>query len=184
MMKSSQMKAYFDWMYQIVGVNPIPPNIRSYKKLLQHLNGVVFTYTMDMDSQRVDDAYYLRYEFLRELNLNESDFGYLLDRDLECSILEVMVALAFRMEQQILTEEEFGDRTGLWFWTMVDSLGLTPMYDAKYNPDYTDEVLTRFLNREYFKNGSGGLFTVNGSRIDMRKTDIWYQMCAFVNTFV
>ena len=65
---------------------------------------------------------------------------------------------------------------------IIVSLGLGGMTDAIFDRDYVEECLTRFLNREYERNGKGGLFTVKDTRRDMRKMEIWYQLNAYLNS--
>jgi len=93
----------------------------------------------------------------------------------------MMAALAFRCEEQIMSDAEYGDRTGEWFWAMIESLGLTGMDDEHFNKQFADDVVDRFLDRNYSRNGEGGLFTVQNPRRDMRSTEIWYQMCFYLN---
>ena len=94
-----------------------------------------------------------------------------------CSVLEMMIALSMRCEEQIMDDPDIGNRTGQWFWDMIDNLGLGNMSDSKFDSLYVDEVLQRFLNRDYKRNGEGGLFTINRRGLDMRSVEIWYQMC-------
>lgn len=54
------------------------------------------------------------------------------------------------------------------------------MHDGRFDRDYVDEVLSRFLNRDYARNGEGGLFTVRQSGQDMRSVEIWYQMSRYL----
>ena len=70
---------------------------------------------------------------------------------------------------------DIGDRTGKWFLDMIVNLGLEKMTDDRFDKRYVERILHRFLNREYGRNGDGGLFTVHHSRIDMRSVEIWYQ---------
>lgn len=81
-----------------------------------------------------------------------------------------------------MDDPAYGNRTSQWFWGMIVSLGLGGMTDAIFDRDYVEECLTRFLNREYERNGKGGLFTVKGTRRDMRKMEIWYQLNAYLNS--
>lgn len=39
------------------------------------------------------------------------------------------------------------------------------------------------MEREYERNGEGGLFTVNNGR-DMRTTEIWYQMNYYLSEII
>ena len=55
------------------------------------------------------------------------------------------------------------------------------MNDAKFSESYADDVITRFLNRRYKRNGEGGLFTVEHCKSDLRSAEIWYQMCWYLD---
>ena len=62
---------------------------------------------------------------------------------------------------------------------MLDNLGLVSdeFKDINYSDEKANGILTRFMHRTYEKDGSnGGLFQLNERGIDMRKTEIWYQM--------
>jgi hypothetical protein len=66
---------------------------------------------------------------------------------------------------------------------MLVSLGLESMDDFDYNEMYTDDVIDRFLYREYSPDGVGGLFTIDNSYEDLRTVDIWYQMLWYLDRF-
>ena len=148
----------------------------SYRKLLTHLHEVEFTYTLPMDGNRAEDGIDLRYRFGYENDYSEPMIASGLD-DRPCSVLEMMIALSMRCEEQIMDDPDIGNRTGQWFWDMIDNLGLGNMSDSKFDNSYVDEMLQRFLNRDYKRNGEGGLFTINRRGLDMRSVEIWYQMC-------
>ena len=95
----------------------------------------------------------------------------------------MMIALSIRCEEHIMDDPDVGDRTGQWFWNMLVSLGLGSIDDRKFDRYLVDDVLERFLNREYKRNGEGGLFTVNNGR-DMRQTEIWYQMNYYLREII
>ena len=168
---------YFDWMYQLVCDDQYQD---SYCRLLSHLHDREFIYILEMDGNRATDGVDLRYRFAYDCGYNYS----MVDRYLgnrPCSILEMMVALALKCEENIMVDPDVGDRTGLWFWDMVASLGLSSMTDSEFDIFYVDDVLDRFLNREYRRNGEGGLFTVRHCRYDLRTAEIWYQMNWYLN---
>lgn len=173
---------YFDWMYRHV-FDSRNPRVPSYRMLLDHLHNTQFTYTINMDENRVADGIDLRYRFGFEEGIQDAIIATFLD-DKPCSVLEMMVALSLRCEDHIMEDHDIGDRTAQWFWSMLVSLGLETMTDLNYDPDYVDDVLERFMNREYDRNGRGGLFTVENSRRDMRSIDIWYQMCMYLGTIL
>jgi hypothetical protein len=99
-----------------------------------------------------------------------------------CSILEMMVALANRCEETIMDDPDIGNRRDQWFWGMIKSLGLGDMYDTRYDEYYVEDVVVRFLDRDYEPDGHGGLFTVKNAYRDMRDIEIWNQMHDYINT--
>ena len=176
--KAKLSKEYFGWMVDIIRDGN--RNTDEYQYLLSYLYSKPFYYTLPMDMNRENDGIGLRYKFGRVKNYPDAIIATELD-DTDCSVLEVMIALAIRCEDQFAYDPEYGDRTGVWFWEMIESLGLMDEMDANFDIDYVQRVIDRFLSRNYQKNGKGGLFTIHDLNRDMRKTDIWYQMCAYLN---
>jgi hypothetical protein len=96
----------------------------------------------------------------------------------------MMVALAIRCEETIMDDDRIGNRTGQWFWSMIHSLGLTPMTDQDFDAQQVDAIVARFLNRDYEPDGSGGLFTVSDCKYDMRKVEIWCQLSWYLGSIM
>lgn len=165
---------YFIWLCNIVSNEEYFQHL-SYSKLLTQLYQTEFIFWYGFDSNRASDGTELRYTFGYE---NGFDMGFIADEldDSQCSVLEMMVALAIRMEEHIMSDPEFGNRTGQWFWNMIASLGLGHMSNDNYNERVVAVKLSKFMEREYDRNGAGSLFTIDDSDIDMRSVDIWYQM--------
>ena len=178
MSKDELNKRYFDWMYQLVCSDRYHRGL-SYRKLLGYLYDTEFTYLIDLDGNRAEDGANLRYRFGHEHKYANPIIASYLD-DQPCSVLEMMIALALRCEEQFMCDATYGDRTGQWFWGMIDNLGLDDMYDAAFDYTITDEVIFKFLNREHGSNGEGGLFYVERPRRDLRDVEIWYQMCWYL----
>ena len=59
---------------------------------------------------------------------------------------------------------------------MIKNLNLCSMDDKTFDRDYVEDILTKFLNREYEPDGTGGLFTITSRNDDLRNVEIWYQM--------
>lgn len=177
MTKFELNEAYFDWMCQLVCSAETNP----YQRLLRHLHNIEFTYILEMDGNRAADGEDLRYRFGYEMNYDRRMIASYLD-DRPCSVLEMMVALAFRCEEDIMANPDKGDRTGVWFWTMIESLGLSEMTDYQFDAIFVDSVIKCFLERKYQQNGKGGLFTVNRRGRDLRNVEIWYQMNWYLDT--
>ena len=168
---------YFDWMTRLVCKNH-PLGQKSWRKLFDYLYRTEFTYILDLDENRACDGIELRYRFGYEHSYSGEEIQL---AQKPCSIFEMMVALAVRCEENIMADPAYGDRTGEWFFGMIKSLGLDQMSDDCFDRDYVKAVVSHFLDRTYEPDGRGGLFTVNDPRIDMRKTEIWYQMMRYLN---
>lgn len=174
--RESVNRTYLGWIYSLLCDGVAAP----YWRLFQCLYGIDFTYIMPMDGNRAADGVDLRYRFGRECSYDDRFIACYLD-DRPCSVLEVMAALAIRCEVHIMDDPDIGDRTGVWFWDMVRSLGLEGMDDGHFNAARVRASVSAFLDRRYRKNGAGGLFTVNRRGRDMRVIDIWNQMCLYLN---
>lgn len=161
---------YFEWLLGLLGVDELE-NCK-YLKTLAHLYTKEFTWTIPTDKNRAVDGIALRRIFLDEFrNIPEENFI-----DAPCTLLEMMVALAHRCEENIMWNPDIGDRTGDWFWMMFSNLGLDSKDDEHYDHDEVDYILNRLLDRTYAKNGLGGLFYIPNTTRDLRKAEIWYQL--------
>ena len=97
-------------------------------------------------------------------------------------MLEMMIALAIRCEETIMDDPRYGNRTKQWFWNMTKSLGLNYMNDYFFDRDKFHEIMDKFSKRDYKPDGEGGLFTIRGCRKDLRKHDIWTQLCWYLDS--
>lgn len=170
---------YFDWLCHFINTGIGSKDTSHYSNLLLYLYDRSFVYTIDMDANRAGDGLNLRYRFATEYELDNADLYF---ENEDCSILEMMIALAIRMEDSIMEDPDIGNRTAKWFWGMINSLGLIRSDDYSFDYTYVKVVINRFLHRTYLANGCGGLFTVKNSQKDMRTIEIWYQMFAYLNS--
>lgn len=170
---------YFDWLCSIVNISSI-----SYEKLLRLLHRVKFRYVNSRDRNRAEDGVDLRFRFAK----NRTDLTRNVVSDWHdeepCSVLEMMIALAIRAEEQIMDDPQVGNRTTQWFWGMVFSLGLNGMSDDMFDLIEARNIIERFLDREYSPDGRGGLFTINNCDYDLRDIEIWTQLCWYLDKFV
>lgn len=179
MNRSSITSAYFDWMCALVDVNKC-----QYNKLMHYLHRTDFDVRLAMDENRANDGVELRYRFGFECGYDQSIICAYLD-DRPCSILEMMVALAMRCEENIMDDPDVGNRTGEWFWTMIQSLGLNIFaHNCDFNIDKVEYIAERFLERKYESNGKGGLFIINNCERDLRTVEIWNQMCWYLDSII
>lgn len=174
---------YFEWICQLVCDNKKFGRF-SYRKLLCRLYDRDFVCLMPMDENRTTDGLDLRYRFGYENGYDRPTIDTHLNHDHPCSVLEMMISLAHRCEESIMDDPDKGNRTGEWFWGMMSSLKLLPMFDEYFDKELVDHVITIFLNRQYKRNGEGGLFTINNCPHDLRAVEIWYQMCWYLDTIL
>lgn len=170
---------YFRWLVDNIEWD----YIARYYKLLAHLHSTPFRYTIAMDGNRAADGQNLRYRFGRESGYSDAVIAMYLDNR-ECSVLEMMVALANRIFDQFIDDFDTENSVAAWFWRMIDSLGLFNCIDISYDERYVNAVLERFLDRDYEPNGKGGLFTIHDTPNDLRDIEIWYQMSAYIDTIL
>lgn len=158
---------YFRWLCDIT-------ELTGYSELLSLLHDTPFVYIIPMDKNRESDGLSLRWRFLCENSINRRAYFSQFSSN-ECSVLEMMIALALRME------EITGDCAENWFCIMLESLGLFNMTNECFDKNNAVIILENFLERKFRRNGKGSLFTVTKSRADMRATEIWYQMCLYLD---
>ncbi|WP_407450054.1 hypothetical protein [Fibrobacter sp.] len=83
-----------------------------------------------------------------------------------------------------MDDTRYGNRLTEWFWRMVTSLGLNGMADIRFDRDQAEDVIRRFLNREYDPDGRGGLFWIKNYDRDLRTVEIWWQLCWYLDSIV
>ena len=174
-MKNTNILAedYYIWLLDIIENDEY--YTEDYSKLLNRLFNTEFYSIVNYDDNRIFDGLNLRNTFADEVG----EHIYFVSDQLPsyCTVLEMMIALSLRMENDIMSDDRYGDRTSQWFWIMISNLGL---YDK-----YVSRILDIFLNRKYGKDGKGGPFWVkNMGQIDMRGTEIWYQANYFLDEFM
>lgn len=179
MFRDQIINDYFEWLWNFTKCRGHSQN----RKIITLLHNIEFRYSIPMDANREEDGIDLRYRFITEVGIPKNYqevYAYL---DGPCSVLEMMIALAIRCEESIMDDPDIGDRTSEWFWLMMKNLGLDYMSDRKFDRDIAEEKISIFLDRKYKRNGEGGLFVINGRR-DLRKVEIWYQMCWYLDTII
>lgn len=159
----SPWESYFTVLCLTLDHAPYGRDTTKYTKLLWQLHNTPFIPKLQMDENRIADAIDLRHTY---------SYGQLSER---IGILEMMISLAKRLENEIMRGTASIDRTVDWFWVMIDSLGLSDMTDDVYDGVAVSRILHRFIRRTYSPNGKGGLFTVSSPNVDMRKEEIWHQ---------
>lgn len=167
---------YFEWLNRIVCDDDC------HRRLITHLHNVEFRYLHPMDQNRAEDGENLRYRFVYY-----NDYMHACDEILDilagpCSVLEMIIALAIRCEEDDMDDPRMGNRTRQWFWGMIVNLGLGSMTNEIFDRREVDRILDRFMNREYEPDGRGGLFTIKNCDRDVRDVEIWWQLGWYLNS--
>lgn len=167
---STIKQEYFDWLCQMVHRE----DWKAYLNLLGEMHRIIFIPQIEHDENRAEDGI-----GLRELYLMEECWGdgeELLNG--ECSMLEMIVALADRMAYELSFSRS------RCFWEIVGNLGLEEYDDANFeelNGGYfTARVMDELINRTYEPNGIGGMFPLAFAEEDQRYVEIWYQMQDYI----
>lgn len=162
-------RTYFNWLLDLVVTKQ---ESRRYSMVFERLYETEFVSYNEFDDNLLDNAKRLREDFNRRIDI---PYGP--------TVLEIMVYLATEMEITTMANPDYGDRTGLWFWLMIESLDLIPYDNIRFNESEIDKKLEIFIERRYQKDGFGGLFTVEDRRFDARKESIWSQAMTFLTEF-
>ena len=177
--KNEVQKDYYIWLIEESGL------AENYSMLGNKLHRTPFVWMIDRDGNRAEDGKTLRYLYSCERNFvgeeAEKVDEYLCG---PCSLLEFLVALARRIEIDIMAEGGVDDRTSEWFEDMLDNLGLLEFDDKHYEENRVDYILNRFMSRKYDENGNGNIFKNTEKGRDkggphFRNLEIWSQAQAF-----
>ena len=178
--KSSVKADYFQWLCERVGVTGMSGGESNYYILLGILHNTPFRYYIPQDENRAEDGKELRKDYAIA-NCAGNEFEALNEGD--CSVLEMLVALASRMEFELsgpnYAAEPMEDEC---FWMLIENLGLSKYTDESgYGwKDSVLSILNRFMERRYDANGRGGLFPLSKTTTNQRTLEIWYQMHAWI----
>lgn len=175
--------AYFKWLCGIIGCKNIDYSTCRHCLLLMYLYNIDF-YILDNvegnEHNRLADAMELKIEFCETHPEIDRDSLFIT----KPSVLEVLVALARRIDDDIMYDPKIGLNASQWFWEMIQNLHMEGFTDDCYNynwsTDDVDIIMDRCMDRAYDKNGNGSLFPLKNPIFDARKVEIWTQMNAWL----
>lgn len=161
---------YMEWLMDLIGFY-----FGEYEMLIETLHNTEFVDVDPRDGCRVDDGLMLRGDFLQERRLPP----YIFD-DIPCGILEMLVAFAIRIDREwVGTPGEDGAKDV--FYRFLVNLKLKKYTDLRYNDAEVDEILEKFVAKNYDKNGRGCLFPRKNMTEFDRGSSLWSQMVAYVS---
>lgn len=164
-------RAYRDWLIDNVNI------VEDYTYLLRELFNIEFFSLVKYDEDRGVDGLALREQWATGVRYEGSlDFG-------PANVLEVLIGIAKRIEFQLFGTKyyEEWDYVAI-FWDLIDNLGLGDCFGdiSRYTFDEIHEIVSHFLNREYFRHKKGNIFIFENEPKDLRKLNIWTQMGLYI----
>ena len=155
-MNSSIKEEYDNWIIDLA--TDWCSNYGHYGRLMEFLHSIPFysTVQIPLDKNRGADGKDLRLRFVESTNEYSYNHAYLYLMDYDATMLEVMVALALRCEENIMHDIDLGDRSFEWFYGMLCSSGLNVCYDEQFDKNEAGNIVNRVLERKYARNGKGG----------------------------
>lgn len=176
MERQSPRVRYFKYLYSIV--NKGDYHTVPYIHLFQYMYDTPFTYTIENDQARFNDAMDFRNRFIAKYKYTGEDAlnvgnptGYVGVP----SVLEVLIALCVRIENSIMKNDDLGDRTPEFFWNIMSNLGIAHLNDSLFDSSVVEAAMERLVNRTYEPDGVNGPFYLREPREDLRRVDLWYQ---------
>lgn len=169
-------KDYLEWLSMIVDPDEMHSGLLSY--LFDQEYDYETARLIPNDDNRIGDALNLREEFIKEQLAREPSYLIETFRGQYASVLEVFISLAQRMED-VMCLDRFPD----WFWEMMDNLEIIGIFGERLSDKdivKLDRIIGTWLNREYCKDGKGGLFPLKEPHENQQKVEIWYQMNAYL----
>lgn len=170
---------YLSWIFDLVGGTV---GAYGHSKMLYALYNTPFKVVIPMDDNRASDGVNLRYRFAVDTDIPYGAVTSVLDCK-DCSVLEMIAALALRIEEDYMSNGE-NSQVPMWFWSMLDSLGLYDQSNDNYDEVYVSNVIKIFNDRKYKSNGKGGLFISSRKNIDMREMEIWKQAMLWMDDII
>lgn len=170
---------YFNWLMELAFPNK--EFQERYHSLLNQLYSAQFMWDKQtpLDENRYIDGVDLRTSFAYRLKIPQE----VVDECIQgpCSILEMVCALGVRIDNDIMANYYTGDDHGyFWIQKMLKNLDLLQYDDLHWDFAVVELKLNNFLNKNYSKEGFGGLFYIPNSEKDMRSLNIWDQMCYYI----
>ena len=142
-----------------------------HQRLIRYLHEIPFKYSIPRDRNRAGDALFFRANFLDEIG---SDNARKIEND-PCSVLEVLASLAIRIDNEYVGDPS-ESRPDKLFWEMICNLKLDQFDDRHFYPDEIDELVSKWLNRDFDYDGRGSIFPLRQPKRDQRDVEIWVQM--------
>lgn len=168
-------EGYGSWLLQRVGFRK-----RGYSNLMEQLHHTEYTWGLiQKDENRAADGMKFRDEYWDSLCGNAPNSLYEDILDTPCSVLEMLVGLAIRVDTEYIGNPK-DPRPDIFFWEMCCNLGLKDYKNSAYKREKVDVILQNWLTKNHNYNGFGTIFPVSHPINDHREMEIWSQMMEYL----
>lgn len=178
---------YFEWLVSKV-TSPAVPDDAQARNVLRVLRDIrIQGLPMADDDPRLEDGKQLRMNFIDDAGLSVHSYDDALEPNF-CTVLELLIALAIRMDDIMRDPLDPSSSVPSCFWGMVTTMVGQPFYPCSYWAFPADvsiaavvtESSMKFLSRQYDPTGYNGNIFIDVSGVDLRAIDIWAQACRFM----
>lgn len=145
----------------------------NYSKLVEYLFSKNYIWKIWTDENRNADGINLREKFKDETDY--LDYSSLVR---PCSVLEMLIAFAERINVDVMDEEY---STSYWFWLMLNNLGFKECTDDNFDAEKVDSTLNIWMNREFDRDGKGGIFPQISGKTNQKNLEYWFQMQQYIS---
>ena len=166
------LNRYYIWLVDKVDFD----SHDNYTKLLEYLHNKNFIWKVHNDDNRAEDGKQLRIKFEDETDY--LDYSPLVR---PCSVLEMLVAFANRIDKDVMPTEDGSDNLAYWFWLMLDNLGLKDYTDDKFDANLVDDILDKWMNRTSDPTKKGNAFLVKSGKNHFLEKELWFQMHQYIS---
>ena len=191
-------ESYFHYLLSLISDDKVRA-ADSYYNLCLLFFSTPFEVLNPMDKNRVSDAEELRDLWVESTRVKDERLKQEYAKDLlgiDISFLEVVIALANKVDTQILADPSKPDLTSVMFWDFVDNLVKYGTFGSAYKKAsdvltddkwcmFTEEAMKasikKVISRTYHEDGRGGLFPLRKPKINQRKTEMWNCCIAYIN---
>lgn len=148
---------------------------KNYSLLMDFLGDIDFIWDQKrfpFDRNRAVDGMDLRKEY-------EDIYGCYDDLDGSCSVLEVLIAFAIRIEEEYIGNPNDPNPSHI-FLEMLDNLGLLKQKNSVFDEKNVSNILNHWMYRTCEKRREFTIFPLKRLKVDQLDRDLWDQMQAYL----
>ena len=192
--------SYFNYLLSLISSDEIDAR-QDYYNLCTLLFDTEYTVLNPMDNNRANDASTLRERWLDNIRVKDERLKQEYANDVvvtPISVLEVLIALCVKVEDQILANPDVDYIAAKLFWELMDNLVKYGTFGTAYKKAsdiLTDEKWCTFtedamkasikkvVTRTYHEDGRGGLFPIDKCKTNQRKMHLWANCMYYISTY-